>query len=282
MADHGHDEEDDDKKRGHGGKKGGGHGGGHGGGGGGHDEGGGGHGAPLWVVSFCDMTILEMSFFVILLAGSSQKSSTDDDLLKILASIKAGFGYVPDRDSTDEMDMAVLQILAHKKMNITSKNQIRWSNPTVSGEQLRDRELWVRVKGSVGKPIIFELNSAEIPLSWEPKVDEIASVLRHHFRQIVIQGHCEPEEALRDPEDGHDLAFRRAMAVQQALVQRGVAVQKIRLVSCAAYDTSRESKSEIKRRAVIALGTYYLPGGDQLMEDLTPPPGQEPLRSKNR
>lgn len=234
----------------------------------------------MWVVSFCDMTILEMSFFVILLAGSSQKSATDDDLLKMLASIKAGFGYVPDKNSTDELDMAVLQILAHKRSKLSSKNQIKWSHPAVTGEQLRDRDVWVRVKGSVGKPIIFESMSAEIPLNWEPKMDEIAAVLRHHFRQIVVQGHCEPQEAERDSQDGHDLAFRRALAVKQALVQRGVAVQRIRLVSCASYDTFRETKAEIKRRAVVTLGTYYLPGGDQLMEDLSSPPGQEPLSSK--
>lgn len=276
MADHGndHDDHDDGHK-----KKKGGHGGGHGGGGG-HEEGGGGHGAPLWVVSFCDMTILEMSFFVILLAGSSQKSSTDDDLLKMLASIKAGFGYVPKADSTDELDMAVLQILAHKKSKITSKNQIRWSNPAVTGEQLRDRDLWVRVKGSVGKPIIFEESSADIPLNWEPQVDEIATVLRHHFRQIVIQGHCSLAESERDPQGGHEIAFRRALAVKTALQQRGIAASKMRLVSCAHYDTFRESKSTIQRRAVVTLGTYYLPGQDQLMEDLTPIPGQEPSSSR--
>lgn len=221
------------------------------------------------------MTILEMSFFVILLAGASQKTATDDDILKMLATIKAGFGYVPDKNSTDELDLAVLQILAHKRSKLAVKNQIKPSNPAVSGENLRDRDVWVRVKGVVGTPIIFESMSAEIPLGWESKVDEIAAVLRDHFRQIVIQGHCEPQEAERDPQQGHALSIRRAFAMKRALVQRGIAAHQIRLVSCASYDTFRETKSEIKRRAIVTVGSYYLPGGDKSLDDSKQAPAQE-------
>lgn len=252
-----------------------------GGGGGGDHDGGGGHGAPLWVVSFCDMTILEMSFFVILLAGSSQKSAADDELLAILASIKAGFGYVPNFKSTEKMDMAVLQILAHNKNRATNKNQIEWySNRQADLNPPHDPSLWSRVKGTVGKPIIFDENSAELPLNWETRVDEIAERLRHHFRQILIQSHCSPAEAAADPQQGHDLTFRRAVAIKEAFEKRGIAASKLRIVSCAAFDTQRESNTEMQRRTVIALGTYYLPGGDQLMEDLTAPPGQEPSSSR--
>lgn len=210
------------------------------------------------------MTILEMSFFVILLAGASSKSSTDDDILKMLATIKAGFGYVPKADSTDKLDLAVLQILAHRRSKIVAPNQIRPSNPAVSGEQLRDRDLWVQVKGTIGKAIIFEENSFEIPYSQEPRVEEVAAVLRNQYKVCVVQGHCTPQETERDPKGGYEISFRRAMALKDALERKGIPSGRMRIVACSSYDQFRETKSSIQRRAVVTMGNYYLPGGDPL------------------
>ena len=229
------------------------------------DEGGG--GAPAWVVSFADMSLLLLSFFILLLAVSSQKTATDDDILKVLASIKVGFGYTPKEDNPqDNLDLAVLQVLAMKKRG-PLKSQLLWTSPAIEGKSMRDKDLWVRVKGAVGKPIIFEPNSDIVPLAWQSTLDEIATVVRHHYRLIVIQGHCSPDEARADINGGHGLAFRRTLALKAALEDRGIASARIRLVSCASHDTAKETASRIQRRAVITLGTYYLPGGEQALEN---------------
>ena len=224
-------------------------------------------GAPAWIVSFADMALLLLSFFILLLAVSSQKTATDDDILKVLASIKVGFGYTPKDDNPqDDLDLAVLQVLAMKKRG-PLKSQLLWTSPAIEGKSMRDKDLWVRVKGAVGKPIIFDPNSDIVPLSWQSTLDEIATVVRHHYRLIVIQGHCSPEEAARDLDGGHGLAFRRALALKAAIEDRGIASARIRLVSCASHDRAKETSSRIQSRAVITLGTYYLPGGEQALEN---------------
>ena len=91
---------------------------------GGHEEGGG-H-APMWIVSFADMVILLMSFFVLMLVKGEQKTASNDDMLRVLASIKVGFGYVPKPNSKDPIitdlravpERSVLQPMQTKEAEI--------------------------------------------------------------------------------------------------------------------------------------------------------------------
>lgn len=225
-------------------------------------------GAPAWVVSFADMSLLLLSFFIMLLAVSSQKTATDDAILKVLAAIKVGFGYTPKDKDQDELDIAVLQVLAMKKEG-GAKSQLLWSSPLMAHKNKvsADKSLWVRVKGSVGRPVLFKQNSAEIPLEWEEVLDDIATVVRHHYRILLIQGHCSLQERRTDVEGGHDLAFRRAQAIGKALEVRGIAAGRIRLISCADNDTPDETAEDLRYRAVIQLGNWYLPGGEKSLEN---------------
>lgn len=232
---------------------------------GGHEEGGG-H-APMWIVSFADMVILLMSFFVLLLCQGSQKTASDEDLLKILASVKLGFGYTPRPDSKDPLDIAVLQVLTQKGSAGHSFSGQRWMSAAIKGAANKERDTWVKAQSNVGKPIRFGRNSDVIPKSANADLDEIAEIIRHHYRMIVIQGHCSQEEAHRDAAGGHDLAFRRALAVKIALESRGVASTRLRLVTCAAHESMTALKSPDRQLAVVTLGTYFLPTDNDVLQE---------------
>jgi outer membrane protein OmpA-like peptidoglycan-associated protein len=232
---------------------------------GGHEEGGG-H-APMWIVSFADMVILLMSFFVLLLCQGSQKTATDEDLLKVLASVKLGFGYTPRPDSKDPLDIAVLQVLTQRGSSGSSYSGQRWMSAAIKGAANKERDTWVKAQSNVGKPVRFGRNSDVIPKSAGADLDEIAEIVRHHYRMIVIQGHCSQEEAHRDAAGGHDLAFRRALAVKTALESRGIASARLRLVSCASHESMTALKSPDRQLAVVTLGTYFLPTDHDVLQE---------------
>lgn len=225
-------------------------------------------GAPAWVVSFADMSLLLLSFFIMLLAVSSQKTATDEAILKVLAAIKVGFGYTPKDPEVDELDIAVLQVLQLQN-EAGIKSQLLWSSPAMKdkAKSTKDKSLWVRVKGVVGRPVFFAEGSSNIPLQSEDTLDQIADVVRHHYRILLIQGHCSLEESRNDPAGGHDLAFSRALAIGRALEKRGIAAARIRVISCADNDTPKETQDNLKHRAVIQLGSWYLPGGEKALQN---------------
>jgi chemotaxis protein MotB len=242
---------------------------------GGHEEGGG-H-APAWIVSFADMVILLMSFFVLLLCQGSQKTTTDEELLRILASVKVGFGYRPKPNSKDPIDMAVLQMLSQQQKKASNPAGQRWRSAAEKGQTAKEKNNWSKAQAGVWRPIRFARNSAILSSSANDNLEQIAEVVRDHFRSIVIQGHCSEEEAASDPEDGHELSFRRAIAVRNALRDKfGVAAKRMRIVSCSSHEPLKELKSPDRQVALVTIGEYFLMSeGDAIDEDPIPGPAED-------
>lgn len=235
---------------------------------GGHEEGGG-H-APAWIVSFADMVILLMSFFVLLLSTSSQKTATDEDLLKILASVKVGFGYMPKPNSKDPIDVAVFQILSQRRRGVSGSGN-RWQEAAIDGKVNKERDTWLKAQSPIGRPVTFSKNSTKIPPEAATGLDEVAEIIRHHFRAIVIQAHCSPEEAAEDPSGGHELTFRRAAAVQRALEDRGISATRLRLVSCSQHSAPPKLKGQDRQLVVVTMGSHLLPtDADRMIESSMP------------
>lgn len=232
---------------------------------GGHEEGGG-H-APAWIVSFADMVILLMSFFVLLLCKGEQKTTSDDDLLKILASVKLQFGYTPKPNSTAPIDIAVMQVLSQKKQGGFLQNGQNWRSAASKGRQDKERDNWVKAQSPVGKPFYFDRNSAVISDLSEENLEQIAEVVRPHYRMLVIQGHCSQEEARIDPEGGHSLSFRRALAVKNVLRKHGVAEKRLQIVSMSSNAAPNTLKSVDRQLVIVTLGTYFLPTENDVLDE---------------
>lgn len=244
---------------------------------GGHEEGGG-H-APAWIVSFADMVILLMSFFVLLLATSSQKTATDEDLLKILASVKVGFGYMPKANSKDPIDIAAFQVLSQRKRGGSGSGNQWQQNAAIDGSKNKERDVWLKAQSPLGRPVFFAKNSVKLPEDCAADLDQIGELIRHHYRAVLIQGHCSPEEAEQDSSGGHDLAFRRAVVLRQALEGRGIAASRLRLVSCASHAVPKGLASADKQLAVVTMGNYLLPSDDNSLAEPSIPTQQ--VKSRN-
>jgi chemotaxis protein MotB len=264
-----------------------GHRGGHGrgaapsGGGGGHEEGGG-ESAPLWVISFADLSTLLMSFFVLMMASTPKgQTSQDEDaeLLKVLASVKAAFRYVPLSGSQDRLDREVFKVLSQKQDNDSSGAGAKTSRGAgIRGISPSVSELWNKAQASIGEPIPFAHRSAELPPDWLWLIEEVAEVVREHYRIIIIRGHCSQDEGKEEQDGGFQLAYQRALAVKQALIDLGISPSRFRLVSCGPYesvvlDGKIQEAQASDRRAEITLGAYFMPAYESLKEMF----GSDPL-----
>ncbi len=213
----------------------------------------------MWIVSFADMVILLMSFFVLLLCQGQQKSTTDDELLKILASVKVGFGYRPTPGSKDKMDIAALQVLSQKGKASLVPSGMHWLPAAINGKQVKERDNFLKAQSNVGKPVRFARDSVTLSKSIKAELEQVAEVIRHHYRMIVIQGHCSQDEASRDPQEGHDLSFRRGLAVRAALEDYGVGAARMRIVSCGSHEKLNDIGANDHQVAVVTMGSYFLP-----------------------
>lgn len=224
--------------------------------------------APLWMVSFADLSLLMLSFFIFLLATSNQEEVYDEDIAQILASISEGIRNVPKKESTREIDVAILQVLSRQQQHHGKRNKLRWTSPAVEGQLNRHLDLKAKAKSRVGRPIIFPKGSAEITSPNASIIEEIAAVVRPHYRDIIIEGHCSREEGKGFTDNGRQLSYQRALAVEAALVAEAVLDSRIRIVVCGDRDTSSEpgEDSILKQRAVVTLGTYFVPGDSRYFE----------------
>ena len=232
-----------------------------------------GESAPLWVISFADLSTLLMSFFVLMMASvpkGQTSQSPDAELLKILASIKLAFRYVPNPDSKDPLDLEILRVMSRADVEGGGKlwkplGGLKGNSPPISA-------LWDKAAGNVGEPVYFEPHSSRINSQGEELIDTVAELVRDHYRIIIIRGHVSGDEAVDEPDDGFDLAYERARAIQTALVERGIAPNRFRILSCAGAESPigpsepGMDPSARQRRAEITLGGQFLPAGSVPLE----------------
>lgn len=109
---------------------------------------------------------------------------------------------------------------------------IRWSDGSAFAESAAERALPLVCQEDVdallrARTIRFEEGSAQIEVASRELVDEVAAALRPCLGSIIaITGHSDAS----GPEPGNiELSFERAEAVRQALVERGIPADGLRV-----------------------------------------------------
>lgn len=226
MSEHEHSEGEGQHKKCHC------HGGGHGGGG--HEE----HeGAPEWLISFADNVMLQMGFFVILLAmnlkeptsgGVGGKDSQGDPPTKMIdaaISIREAFRNPVDINSTNPSDAMLVDRLRKR----LAEGQTSRSGP--EGDRQDMQSLRPSDYANVCGLVAFDEDSAVMSAGGAQVSADVARKVAGHRLILEVRGYVSAAEAHRSADRGMRLSYERALAVAAALEAQGVKWNQMRVVA---------------------------------------------------
>ncbi|MDX2146311.1 MAG: flagellar motor protein MotB [Planctomycetota bacterium] len=274
MADD-HDKHDDHGSGGHS-HGGGGHGGGHGGGG--HAEGE--HeGAPEWLISFADMVMLIMGFFVILLAmnmgpkGASAASATQEAesegenpaMLDLVIALREGFNNPPS--TSNPRDYILIQRMRERSSGEANQDAPPGNKPNVNSMRPSDY-------AGLGATVAFDDSSDLLTTDARATIADLADRVKGQKWIIEVRGHTSPMETFRNIELGLELSYKRSVAVGRALVENGVRWEQLRIAAASdndrvvgrAYDRAADRANQ--RVEIIVTGE--LMGADPYSREASP------------
>lgn len=204
---------------------------------------------PEWIFTLADLIMCMMGLFVILWClkpgGSSASSAADNktqqekELIEVIGAIRTAFGYVPDPQSNDPIDVELLM----KKLDPVRRGQGEKGKTMqeIKGAEGTDPEVTsVRVgkQAVIGGRLLFDRGTSSASREVTRQLDDIARQIRGHRNIVVIKGHS----SLDDFGDGETaerkmaLSVARAQAVADYLIGKGVEPEILRVQGCSTFE----------------------------------------------
>lgn len=230
---------------------------------------------PEWIFTLADLIMCMMGLFVILWVlkpgGAPTAGSPEEKQLnEVVGAIRQGFGYVPDPDSTDPVDILLLDQMQRKIKQNGADNQGR-TKQKAEGAEGTDPEVTAIRQGrvaTVGGKINFDSGDARLNRATTAVLDQILKEIQGHRNIVLIKGHTSLDDLGENAtaEQKMDLSLRRAQNVADYLTSKGVAPDTVRVQGCSTFEPvkqrayTREQQS-INRRVEIEFT-------DRLVEEL--------------
>lgn len=206
---------------------------------------------PEWIFTLADLIMCMMGLFVLLWVlkpspGETKQQSesamqSDARWLETVGEIRGGFGWVPDPNSGDPVD----QIILAKRARLAGPGEKGVSTRENKGAEGSDPETTTIRTGreaAVGGRLIFDAGSAELLPQNTRALDQIAQQIRGHRNIVLVKGHAALDDFTDDASAARkmDLSLRRAQAVADYLVSKGVSPDIVRVQGCSTFEPVAE------------------------------------------
>ena len=200
---------------------------------------------PEWIFTLADLIMCMMGLFVILWVlkpGPKQDMKVlDGDWIKQVAAIRDAFGYIPDPNSSDPVDVHLLM----KKLETLDPMKGPGDGgkkplPRKSPAGVDDESQTIRPgkQSAVGGKLLFKAGEARLTPETTALLDEVAELIRGHRNIVLIKGHASFDD-LPDgstPQQRMDLSLRRAQTVADYLVTQRVEPEILRVQGCSTFE----------------------------------------------
>jgi outer membrane protein OmpA-like peptidoglycan-associated protein len=212
---------------------------------------------PEWIFTFADLVMLMMGFFVILWvlkppagksgASDSEQVAAQKQWIDTVGEIRKGFGYEPSPRSADPVDVEMIQ----KTRGIKNGAENEQTRETPPGTDHDPTALRPGKQAIVGSRLLFDAGSLTITPESITALDDIADKLRGHNEIVLVKGHTSLDDL---PDTGTspqrmDLSLRRAQAVADWLMAKGVAPDALRVQGCSTFEPIHQHAYKAEEQA---------------------------------
>ena len=196
---------------------------------------------PEWIFTFADLVMLMMGFFVILWVlkppagkdGEPPKAMSDD----LVGQIRVNFGYKPDPNSTDPIDIAIIK-RQNPSHGPTSGGKTSLEKQGKQGNEAEVEAIRRSKQVNAGAKVLFEPGEAKLSPESMHSLDQIAELIKGLRFIFMVKGHAAADDFPDNNNDAlkMDLSLRRAQAAADYLVTRGVDRDTLRVQGCSIYE----------------------------------------------
>lgn len=241
---------------------------------------------PEWIFTFADLVMLMMGFFVILWVlkpnpdpkgqeDSAAAIAANDQWLETVASIRGGFGWVPDPSSSDPVDQAAIK----RKQRLNGPGEGGKTDRRAEGTPGTDYEVTSIRPGKdvmVGGRLLFNNGEARLTPDTLHALEMIVPLIRGHRNIFLVKGHTSVDDLpdAATAQQKMDLSIQRAQAVADHLIDKGVEPEILRVQGCSTFEpvVSRAYTDDVR----ILNRRVEITATSTLVEDLQDRPRTQP------
>ena len=198
---------------------------------------------PEWIFTLADLIMCMMGLFVILwvLKPSPKENppgSLSEEEIKVIAAIKEAFGYVPNANSNDPIDVHMLMKKVERMQGPGDGGKTKLEKKSAEGTDPEVTTIRKGKQASVGGRLLFDAGRADMTKEVAGQLDQIVQIIRGHRQIALVKGHTSLDDYAESatPQQKMDLSVRRAKAVADYLTAKGVEPDILRVQGCSTFE----------------------------------------------
>lgn len=165
-------------------------------------------------------------------------SGAEKDLNHMVGAIREAFGYVPDPNSNDPIDMQMIFDRIKKMNGPGERGKVKIEAKGAEGTDNEVTAIRTGMQAVVGGRVLFDKGDSKLNRVAMNQLDQIVLQIRGHRNIVMVKGHSSLDD-LPDrstAEQKMDLSLRRAQAAADYLTSKGVSPDIVRVQGCSTFE----------------------------------------------